>query len=171
VYLVLSRFGSVVRLIWSDIPEGVILGENVKIGRLCHIDPGVEIGDGTNVQGGVYIPPNVKIGRDCFIAPCVVFTNDRFPPSGKLIDTEVGDGAIICANATIAPGVYIGENAVVGQGANVVEDVLANSVVYGNPARYKMSRMEYDLKQAEYTGSSNRSWKLGSEPQEDTAES
>jgi acetyltransferase-like isoleucine patch superfamily enzyme len=162
------RYQSTSGLIHSDIPEGVVLGEGVRIGRLCHIDPDVEIGDGTSIQGGVYIPPKVRIGKNCFIAPCVVFTNDRFPPSGKLVSTYVGDGAIICANVTIGPGVVIGENAVVGQGANVVDDVLPNSVFYGNPARYKMTRMEYDLKQAEYTGNTDRSWSLGSEPQEGT---
>ena len=155
-------------MIWSEIPDGVILGKGVKIGRLCHIDPDVRIGDGTNIQGGVYIPPRVRIGKNCFIAPCVVFTNDRFPPSGELVQTFVEKDAIICANATIGPGLTIGEGAVVGQGANVVKSVPPNTVVYGNPARYKMTREEYDLKQAEYSGRTDRRWELGSQPQEDT---
>lgn len=154
--------------IWSDIPQGVKLGDGVKIGRLCHIDRDVVIGDHTNVQGGVYIPPHVEIWKHCFIGPCVVFTNDRYPPSDKLVKTIVEDNVTICANATIAPGITVGEGAVVAMGAVVTKNVPPKSVVSGNPARYMMSRDEYDLKQAEYTGNTDRSWQLGSEPQEDT---
>ena len=41
----------------------------------------------------------------------------------------------IGANATILPGVTIGENAVVGAGSVVTKDVPDNAVVAGNPAR------------------------------------
>ena len=44
-------------------------------------------------------------------------------------------GARIGANATILPGITIGEEAVIGSGAVVVKDVEPKSVVAGNPAR------------------------------------
>ena len=47
------------------------------------------------------------------------------------IKRNVGIGA----NATILPGVTIGENAVVGAGSVVTKDVPDNAVVAGNPAR------------------------------------
>ena len=43
--------------------------------------------------------------------------------------------AKIGANATILPGIIIGEKAVVGAGAVVTSDVKTNKVVVGNPAR------------------------------------
>jgi acetyltransferase-like isoleucine patch superfamily enzyme len=43
--------------------------------------------------------------------------------------------ARIGANATILPGVVVGENALVGAGAVVVDDVPPGAVVVGNPAR------------------------------------
>jgi len=54
--------------------------------------------------------------------------------------------AIICANSSIMAGVTIGENAVVGAGAVVTKNVLANTVVIGAPARPYLTRKEYDEK-------------------------
>jgi acetyltransferase-like isoleucine patch superfamily enzyme len=44
-------------------------------------------------------------------------------------------GASIGANATILPGVVIGEGAMVGAGSVVLENVPDGSIVVGNPAR------------------------------------
>ncbi len=43
--------------------------------------------------------------------------------------------AWVGANATITPGVTIGENAIVAAGAVVTKDVAANTIVGGIPAR------------------------------------
>ena len=45
-------------------------------------------------------------------------------------------GASIGANATILAGVTIGENAMIGAGSVVTKDVPANTVWYGNPAKF-----------------------------------
>jgi len=47
----------------------------------------------------------------------------------------VGDGVMIGANAVIIEGVTVGDNAVVAAGAVVTQDVPANAVVAGVPAR------------------------------------
>jgi len=49
--------------------------------------------------------------------------------------TTVHRGASIGANATILPGVTIGQNAMVGAGAVVTKDVPPNAIVVGNPAQ------------------------------------
>jgi UDP-2-acetamido-3-amino-2,3-dideoxy-glucuronate N-acetyltransferase len=75
-----------------------------------------------------------------FIAPCVVTTNDNFMGrteqrhalvKGPTIrrGARVGGGAVLC------PGVEIGEDAFVGAGAVVTQDVPARKLVVGNPAR------------------------------------
>ena len=46
-------------------------------------------------------------------------------------------GAKIGANATILPGIVIGEDAVVGGGAVVTSDVVSREVVVGIPAKRK----------------------------------
>jgi len=47
----------------------------------------------------------------------------------------VKKGASIGANATILPGVTIGEKSMVGAGSVVTKDVPDNAIVYGNPAK------------------------------------
>jgi acetyltransferase-like isoleucine patch superfamily enzyme len=51
--------------------------------------------------------------------------------------TIVKKGATIGANATILPGIRIGEKALIGAGAVVTKDVPANAIVVGNPAIIK----------------------------------
>jgi len=132
------------------IRERCRIGRGTVVGTRTVIDGGVEIGSNCSIQSCVYIPPRVKIGNNVFIAPRVVFTNDRYPPSSRLIDTVIEDGAVIGANATIVAGVRIGRNAVVAAGAVVVKDVPPDTVVAGVPAKPIMNRDRYDKKKKEY---------------------
>jgi acetyltransferase-like isoleucine patch superfamily enzyme len=107
----------------------VIIGKNCKISSHCFICEGVTIED------------NVFIGHG------VMFTNDKRPLAANadgtmqgpkdwtLIPTVVKSGASLGSNATILPGITIGEYALVGAGAVVTKDVPAHSTVVGNPAR------------------------------------
>ena len=136
--------------IWhfAYVGDKTIIGDNVMVGSLSHIDYNVKIGDNTRIEGSVYIPPLTVIGNNVFIAPGATFTNDPYPMSPKMIGVTVEDGAIIAARAVIKPGVTIGKKAVVGMGAVVTKDVPSETVVIGNPARIKYSRKEYDEKKA-----------------------
>jgi acetyltransferase-like isoleucine patch superfamily enzyme len=49
--------------------------------------------------------------------------------------TVIGRRAAIGSRATIKAGCHIGENALVGAGAVVLDDVPAGAVVMGNPAK------------------------------------
>jgi hypothetical protein len=53
----------------------------------------------------------------------------------QFLQTEVGPGASIGANATLLPGISIGRAAMVAAGAVVTQDVPAHAIVAGNPAR------------------------------------
>ncbi|MFQ6095431.1 MAG: acyltransferase, partial [Candidatus Bathyarchaeia archaeon] len=68
------------------------------------------------------------------------------PKSNRLAETIVEENAIVCANSTILPGLRIGERAVVGAGSVVTRDVPAGWVVVGSPARFLMSREDFDRK-------------------------
>jgi acetyltransferase-like isoleucine patch superfamily enzyme len=94
----------------------------------------------TKIQADAYITAYSTLEDHVFISPCVVTTNDNFMGrterrheliKGPTIrrGARVGGGAILC------PGVEIGEEAFVGAGAVVVEDVPARALVVGNPAR------------------------------------
>ena len=85
------------------------------------------------VKCGVQLWDGIEIEDDVFIGPNVTFCNDRYPKSGnknfKLEKVIVKKGASIGANATILPGVTIGENSLVAAGAVVTKDV-ENNIVY-----------------------------------------
>ena len=82
-----------------------------------------------------------------FLGHGVMFTNDRYPRAvatdGQLQSandwtlepTLVRRGASIGSNATILPGITIGEYALVGAGSVVTRDVPDCAIVVGVPAR------------------------------------
>jgi len=115
---------------------GATLGENCMVGSFVEIQRDVVIGSRTRIQTHSFVCSKVAIGADVFVAHGVMFINDSEPPSGdadEWEETVVHDGAVIGSNATLMP-VEIGENALVGAGAIVVDDVPENAIVAGNPA-------------------------------------
>jgi len=129
----------------TSIWQFVVVLPGAEIGRDCNIcshvfiENDVVVGDRCTVKCGVQLWDGVTLEDDVFVGPNATFTNDRFPRSKVRPDgfpkTLVKKGASIGANATILPGIVIGEKAVVGAGAVVVKDVPAGAVVAGNPAR------------------------------------
>lgn len=115
--------------------EGAVIGSNCNICSHCFIENDVTIGNNVTVKCGVQLWDGVEIEDDVFIGPNVTFCNDRYPKSRnknfKLEKVVVKKGASIGANATILPGVTIGENAMVGAGALVTKDVDRDCKVIG----------------------------------------
>jgi acetyltransferase-like isoleucine patch superfamily enzyme len=122
-----------------NIRESNRIGDNVSIGTLSVIEHHVEIGNNVRIHTQVFIPEFSILEDGCWIGPNVVFTNAKYPLSPGVKDTLRGPiirrGAKVGANATLLPGVTIGEDALVGAGAVVVRDVPPGAVVVGNPAR------------------------------------
>jgi len=115
------------------------IGDNVSVGTLSVIEHHVEIGSNVRIHSQAFIPEFSILEDDAWIGPNVVLTNAKYPLSrgvkNSLKGPHIKRGAKIGANATILPGVVIGEYALVGAGAVVVKDVPARVVVVGNPAR------------------------------------
>ncbi len=132
------------------IREDTIVGDGTRIGTGTVIEGDVQIGQNVSIQSNVYIPRKVRIEDNVFIGPCVTFTNDKYPPSRRLVETVIRKGAVIGARAVILPGVEIGEEAVVAAGAVVTRDVPPRSVVAGCPARKIYDLDEYLRKRREY---------------------
>ena len=111
------------------------IGNNCNICAQCFIENDVVIGDNVTIKCGVQIWDGMRIEDDVFIGPNVTFCNDRYPKSRnkdwKLEPVIVKKGAAIGANATILPGVTIGENAIIGAGAIVTKNVPQNTKVIG----------------------------------------
>lgn len=99
----------------------------------------MSLGDDVTIKSGVYVWDGITIEDGAFIGPSVVFSNDKYPRSKvypeKFMRTSVQRGASIGANATILPGITIGERSMVGAGAVVTKDVPSKAIVMGNPAK------------------------------------
>lgn len=86
----------------------------------------------------------VRIGNNVMIGPGTLITTVNHPLSPKArrehigiaSPVTIGNDVWIGGNCTILPGVTIGDNVVVAAGAVVTEDVPANCVVGGVPARF-----------------------------------
>ena len=115
------------------------IGDNVSVGTLSVIEHHVEIGNNVRIHSQAFIPEFSVLEDDVWIGPNVVLTNAKYPLSRGVKESLQGPrikrGAKIGANATLLPGVVIGDNALVGAGAVVVQNVPAGAVVAGNPAR------------------------------------
>ena len=118
---------------------GAVIGRDGNICSHCFIENKVVVGDRVTVKCGVQLWDGVTLEDDVFVGPNATFTNDRVPRSrnaaATLLLTLVKKGASIGANATILPGLTIGEGAMVGAGAVVTKDVPPRTLVVGNPAR------------------------------------
>lgn len=119
------------------IREKTKIGNRVAIGTSAVIEGRTIIGNEVSLQSMVYIPTDTIIGNRVFIGPNAVLTNDRYPPTGigGLRGPEIRDGAAIGANATLLPGVCIGEGALVAAGAIVTRDVPSYTLAMGAPAK------------------------------------
>lgn len=127
--------------IWAfaHVLPGAVIGSDCNICDGVFIENDVVVGDRVTVKCGVQLWDGLRVGNDVFIGPNATFANDAFPRSKERPDTflvtEVHDGASIGANATILPGVEIGQRAMIGAGAVVTASVPANAKVVGNPGR------------------------------------
>jgi acetyltransferase-like isoleucine patch superfamily enzyme len=132
-----------------NIREWNRIGDHVSVGTLSVIEHHVEIGNNVRIHSQAFIPEFSVLEDDAWLGPNVVLTNAKYPLSRGVKESLKGPrikrGAKIGANATILPGVVIGEQVLVGAGAVVVKDVPDGVVVAGNPARIirKLSELPY----------------------------
>jgi UDP-2-acetamido-3-amino-2,3-dideoxy-glucuronate N-acetyltransferase len=114
------------------------IGNNCNINAFCFIENDVVIGNNVTIKCGVYVWDGITLEDDVHIGPSVTFTNDLYPRSKhkfKLERTVVKKGASIGANATLIPGITIGNYALIGAGSLVTKNVPNNTLWFGNPAR------------------------------------
>jgi acetyltransferase-like isoleucine patch superfamily enzyme len=138
-------------------PESISIGTNARLHEnvwLCVKpqeglpQPRLVIGARTSINRFVKIVciGDVFIGENCLVGDFVFIADTRYrfddpdlPISGQgLMKPEpvrIGNGAHIGVRAIVMPGVTVGDNAYVGAGAVVEDDVPDRCVAVGNPAR------------------------------------
>lgn len=126
--------------VWAfvHVCDGVRIGADCNLCDHTFFEKGVRLGDRVTIKCGVHLWTGVTLADDVFVGPGAAFTNDRRPRSkkypDKFLETHLGQGCSIGANATLLP-VTIGPWAMVAAGAVVTRDVPAYALVRGNPAR------------------------------------
>ena len=84
----------------------------------------------SSIDPRAFVSKNSKIGKNVSIDPGACIKDGA----------KIGDGCKIGTNS------YIGENAVLGAGSVLTKSLPNDEVWAGNPAKYLMSRQEYDAK-------------------------
>ena len=106
-------------------------GKNITIGKDVFINSGCHFQD----QGGIKIGDGALIGHNVVLATINHDLNPKENRKNHYAAIKIGAHVWIGSNATILPGVTIGDYAVVAAGAVVTRDVPAMTVVGGVPAR------------------------------------
>ncbi|WP_205273857.1 DapH/DapD/GlmU-related protein [Myroides odoratimimus] len=101
------------------------IGENVFINFDCVF---LDLG-GITIEDGVLIAPKVNLLSE---GHSIIPENRNSLVPGHI---HIKKNAWIGANATILPGVTVGENAIIASGAVVSKDVPDNTIVGGVPAK------------------------------------
>lgn len=106
-------------------------GKNITIGKDVFINSGCHFQD----QGGIEIGNGALIGHNVVLATINHDLNPKENRKNHYAPIKIGAHVWIGSNATVLPGVTIGDYAVVAAGAVVTRDVPAMTVVGGVPAK------------------------------------
>jgi len=125
---------------WVHVMAGATIGENCVLGQNVYVGGKAVLGNNVRIQNNVSIYDRVFLEDDVFCGPSMVFTNVINPRShvqrkDEYLDTYVGKGASIGANATIVCGNRIGQYAFIGAGSVVTKEVPDFALVVGVPAK------------------------------------
>jgi putative colanic acid biosynthesis acetyltransferase WcaF len=120
-----------------------------KLGPGCHFYPGSKVwapwnlicADQVTAADGaeIYNPAPMRLGSHAILSQEAFLcgaTHDYDDPAFPLLayTTEIGAYAWVCARASVAPGVNVGEGAVLGLGSVATRDLEAWAVYAGVPA-------------------------------------
>ena len=107
-------------------------GKNIHLGSNVFINAGCKFQD----QGGIYIGDDVLIGHNVVLATLNHDENPENRANLRANPIRIGNKVWIGSNATILPGVSVGDGAIIAAGAVVTKDVGENSIVAGVPAKF-----------------------------------
>jgi len=144
-------------------PDKFELGNNIIISEFCHIygGTGVKIGNHVHVSTGVSVGGGgqLTIGDFCNISAGAHIINGTDSIENALVGATIPSDyrdvsrsfvtlerlSWVATNATILPGITVGEGAVVAAGSVVTEDVQPWTIIAGNPARYIKDRSKEEI--------------------------
>lgn len=106
------------------------IGNNVTINDFVHIwgGGGVNIGDGTMIASGAKIISQTHDSN-------AYLSGFEYRETNIAKPVVIGSNVWIGSNASILPGVTIGDNAIIAAGSVVTRNIPKNTIVAGVPAR------------------------------------
>lgn len=115
------------------------IGDKLIIGKFCQIASGVNF-----IMNGANHQMNAASTYPFYIMGWEQGTpsHEDLPLKG---DTVIGNDVWIGQNATIMPGVHIGDGAIIGLNSVVSKDVEPYTIVAGNPAQFIRKRFDDEL--------------------------
>ena len=112
-------------------PFSTDCGKNIHVGKNVFINSGCRFQD----QGGIFIGDGVLIGPNVVLATLNHDINPQKRGDMYPAPIRIGNNVWIGAQATVLPGITIGDGAIVAAGAVVTKDVPANVIAGGVPAK------------------------------------
>jgi len=113
------------------------ISNDAKISKYAELGEGLIINAGVVTHPDVQIKDNVIIGMNATVShDTLIESNVHISPGVHLTgNTYIEDGVDIGTGAMLKPGVSIGKNTIVGAGAVLIDDLEANSIYAGVPAK------------------------------------
>lgn len=118
---------------------GLVIGDDVYIGKFCSIQVNGRIGNGVLIANNVGVvgrrDHDIRaLGVPIRRAPWI--GNTPTLASHPINSIDIGDDVWIGFGAVVLSGIKIGRGAIVAAGAVVTKDVEPYDIVTGNPARH-----------------------------------
>lgn len=119
----------------------ILYSNNIKIGKGS--SPGLSGSNYIQARNGIEIGSNFRMGPNSSIVSANHDKDnyDKWEYSSPII---IGDNVLVGSNCFIGQGVKIGDNVVIGAHSNVVRDIPANSIAFGNPCKVVKAKKEYN---------------------------
>lgn len=120
------------------------------LGVTIHRPEWVSIGERCSFGGQVNLSGHdqIFIGDDCLFGFSVLVVTGGHDPDALIMNAtynsapvNIGNNVWLGARCTVLPGITIGDGAIIGAGSIVTKDVLPNTIVAGNPARFIRNRL------------------------------
>ncbi|MGP5015379.1 DapH/DapD/GlmU-related protein [Glutamicibacter ardleyensis] len=130
-------------IMFSKEHRPIRVGARTRLARGVDMIGPITIGEGCLINVGGFVRPNTTIGNNVLVGPFSRFMSDSHGiggPKKRAKGTSwppivIGDGTWIGSSVTILGGVTVGPGCVIASGAVVTEDIPANSLAGGVPAK------------------------------------
>lgn len=113
------------------IADGAIVAEGFQLGLGAIICPSAVIDAHVTIGSHVHVNFNSTVGHDTVLGDFTTLS----PMANVMGEVTVGSGVFIGGSGVVLPRIDIGDSVTVGAGAIVVDSVVNDQTVVGNPAK------------------------------------